>query len=194
MTTTRSTGAHIPKRGDCQSPTDLTLLENPLEFIHEEHLRERQICARIDALAGAEAADLATAAGVAAFLRDELPLHLEDEEQDLFPLLLRRCAPEDEIGKAIERLTSDHRHADKDTPRVIADVECLETGDCQLSPEMRARLVRFAAHARRHLILENAIVLPFARLRLTRGDLQTLRLRMMQRRGLDPVTETPDAL
>jgi hemerythrin-like domain-containing protein len=58
---------------------------------------------------------------------------------------------------------------------------------------VRTRLARFAGHARRHLILENAIILPFARLRLTRHDLETLRLRMMQRRGLDRLMETVHA-
>lgn len=181
------------KRGDCLAPINPALLEDPLDFIHEEHLREREICAQLDALAGAEAPDRGTAETILEFLRDELPLHLADEEEDLFPLLRRRCLPEDEIETAIRRLTSDHRHADDDTPHVIADLEGLSAGACALPEEMRDRFASYAAHARRHLILENAIILPFARLRLTARDIETLRLRMMQRRGLDRLKDKTDA-
>lgn len=173
------------KRGDCLNPTAPQLLGNPLDFIHEDHLRERQICAMLDRIATAAAADPDDLSHVREYLAGELPLHLEDEEEDLFPLLRRACEPEDEIGKAIERLTADHGHAAEDTPRVIADLDALLTSGASPGPEMQARFLRFAAQARRHLILENAIILPFARLRLTGRDLETLCLRMAQRRGLD---------
>lgn len=186
---------HIPnqKRGDCLTPTTLDLLGNPLDFIHEDHLREREICAMIDRIVDAEDPDRDQARLILSFLREELPLHLEDEEQDLFPLLRRRCETEDEIDKAIQRLETDHRHADEDTPGVIAILAALEAGERQPSDDDQSVLVRYAGHARRHLILENAIILPFAKLRLTEGDLGTLRLRMMQRRGLDRLMETSDA-
>lgn len=180
------------KRGGCLSPTNPALLSNPLDFIHEDHLREREICVQLDALASAETPDVDVAACILEFLRNELPLHLEDEEDDLFPLLRRGCEPEDEIGKVIERLASDHQHADEDTPQVIADLELLVSKAGDLTDDMRIRFATFAVHARRHLILENAIILPFARLRLTNRDLETLRLRMMQRRGLDRLMETAD--
>ncbi|RVT85525.1 hemerythrin domain-containing protein [Rhodobacteraceae bacterium CCMM004] len=186
-------GPSDPRRGACLGPTRRALLRDPLGFLHEDHLRERVICARIDAVAGGGTPDPAGVADIVAFLRHELPLHLQDEEEDLFPLLLRRCVPEDEIGRVIARLTLDHRHADTDTPRILAELGSLAAGTAALSPEMRARLARYAGHARRHLILENAIVLPFARLRPTGRDLETLRLRMMQRRGIDRPTEAPDA-
>ena len=180
-----------PNRGDCLSPTSPQLLANPLDFIHEDHLRERQVCTMLDRIAAVDQPDLNEIRQVLEFLRDGLPRPLEDEEQDLFPRLRRRCEREDEIGKVIERLRSDHRHAHEDTPLVIADLEAIDRREGELSHQVRARLARFAGHARRHLTLENAIVLPFAKLRLTRGDLESLRLRMMQRRGLDRVME-PD--
>ncbi|SIT02091.1 Hemerythrin HHE cation binding domain-containing protein [Roseivivax lentus] len=179
--------------GQGLSPTHPALLAQPLDYLHEEHLRERRICVELDALAATGAPDADIVAGILAYLRDELPLHLEDEEDDLFPLLRRRCAPEDEIGKAIARLASDHRHTDKDIPLVIAALTRLAEGGSTLSPQMRGRFARFVTDARRHLILENAIILPFARLRLTAQDLETLRLCMMQRRGLARSMEEPDA-
>ena len=45
-------------------------------------------------------------------------------------------------------------------------------------------LARFAANERQHLIVENAIVLPLARARLSEDDKQKLGMRMAARRGL----------
>lgn len=173
------------KRGDCLGPTTPRLLGNPLDFIHEDHLRKRLICAMLDRIATDAVPDRDEVAHVREYLARELPLHLADEEEDLFPLLRRACEAEDEIGKVIERLTSDHVHAAEDTPRVIADLVALLPAAGAPDQEMRGRLARFAAQARRHLIFENAIILPFARLRLKGRDLESLCLRMAQRRGLD---------
>ena len=188
-----NTLSHDLKRGDCHEPTDLALLGNPLDFFHEDHLREREICATLDRISAAGKPDAEDVIRALSFLREELPLHLDDEEQDLFPLLRRRCELEDDIDTAIARLTVDHRHADEDTPVVVGILSRLEAGQDSLSGNEREILVRYAAHARRHLILENAIILPFAKLRLTRSDLDTLTLRMMQRRGLDRLKETEHA-
>ena len=69
---------------------------------------------------------------------------------------------------------------------------CLDTGS-ELSAEDRQVLTRFAGHVRRHLAAENAILLPIARARLTRRDLQKLSQQMRTRRGLPPVAETSNA-
>lgn len=181
------------RRGDCLKPTDPALLGDPLRFFHEEHLREREICAMLKEMATGETAPLETVTHVLGFLRMELPLHLEDEEQDLFPLLRRRCEPADEIGKAIERLSADHDRCHEQTALVVAVLGRLSRDDNCLTRAECDQLDDYVDHARRHLIFENAIILPFARLRLRQGDLQTLTLRMQQRRGIDRSTETHHA-
>ena len=181
------------KRSERLSPCDLKLHGNPLDFIHEDHLREREFYLKIDALAQSQTPDHDVTDQVLSFLESELPLHLEDEEQDLFPLLVRRCKKEDQIDKAIQRLKSGHGHADEDTSEVLDIIQRNASRNGGISEEERGKLTRFASHARRQLILKNAVILPFARLRLTQDDLETLRLRMMQRRGLDKLVETEDA-
>jgi iron-sulfur cluster repair protein YtfE (RIC family) len=181
------------KRGDCLSLTNLGLLGNPLDFIHEDHLRERETCAQLDSLASAETPDANEAACVLTFLRNGLPLHLEDEQEDLFPLLKRRCKPEEKIDRVIARLSADHRRAKEDTPAVVTILEGIEAANRKISNDEKSILVRYSAHARRHLTIDNAIIQPFARLRLTDLDLETLRLRMMERRGLDRLVETTHA-
>ncbi|EBA15580.1 hypothetical protein RSK20926_15221 [Roseobacter sp. SK209-2-6] len=183
--------------GTCLPPTDFALLADPLGFIAEDHLREREICALLDRIAacaraeGSAAPDAQDLDRALAFLQKELPLHLADEEEDLFPLMRRCCEAEDEIGRVIERLLSDHHHALADTPEVIEVLNLLWD---RAPLEAEAQLIsRYASHARRHLILENAVILPIARLRLRADDLDSLRLRMMQRRGLSSLAELDNA-
>jgi len=172
--------------GSCLPPTDFALLADPLEFIAEDHLREREICAVLDRFADLTPEDAVADPGdlqrCRAFLATELPLHLADEEEDLFPLMRRCCDAEDEIDRVIQRLLSDHGHAMKDTPEVLEVLQQIETRAPETAESLL--LMTYASQARRHLILENAVILPIARLRLRESDLETLRLRMMQRRGV----------
>ncbi len=172
-------------RGECLAPTAPRLLGNPLGFIHEDHLRARALCAEMDRIAAAPSPDPAAAARVAEFLTQELPLHLADEESDLFPLLRRRCPPDDEIAGVLHRLHADHAQMRTDRRKVVIGLHALADAGVVPDADTRTALGAYANRARRHLILENAIILPFARLRLIASDHDTLRLRMMQRRGLD---------
>lgn len=181
------------RRGSGDKPTSTSLLARPLDFISEDHLRERQICAVIDRLAGAEALDRQAATHVLRFLNEELNVHLRDEAEDLFPLMARRCTEEDAIERAIERIRVDQDEAMRLLPQVRTMLAgCLDTG-CDLTPEDRTVLTAFAGHVHRHLVTENAILLPIARVRLTRADLRALSKHMLSRRGLPELAETPDA-
>lgn len=139
----------------------------------------------LDRIAAAESPDQGAAAHAAGFLADELPLHFADEEEDLFPLLRHRCEPEDDIERVLARLSADHRHADLETPELVRLLRRVAVGEAALTAEDRALLTRYASHSRRHLVLENAIILPLARVRLARRDLDRMRLAMLHRRGLD---------
>jgi len=175
-------------------PFEAARLGNPLDFLCEAHAREREVCALLDRLAVAERPDRAAAGRALAFLQHELPLHVADEEDDLFPLLRRRCEPADQIDAVIARLTSDHREVGGCAPEILGHLHQIEDGGPRLLDDARAALARYAAQTRYHLIFENAVILPFARLRLTKRDLESLRLRMLQRRGYEPNTEVQDAL
>lgn len=181
------------RRGSGLSPTDVGLLAAPLDFISEDHLRERQICAMIDRLATGASLDRQAAMTVLRFLNEELNVHIRDEAEDLFPLLARRCTAEDAIEGAITRIRIDQDAAMRLLPEVRAALSrCLDTGS-DLSADGRRILARFAVHVRRHLVAENAILLPIARARLTRDDLKTLSKHMRSRRGLPSLAETSDA-
>lgn len=158
-------------------------LENPLDFIAEDHMREREVCALIDRLVSAASLKNADIHQMLAFLEDQLPQHLADEEIDLFPMMLKRCDPEDEIEKVIDKLHSDHGHALADVPAIIAIIQSVAVSSSDLSEEECQQMKAFAHHARRHLILENAVILPIARARLTKDDLKVMKTHMLERRG-----------
>ena len=180
-------------RGSGEKPTSLGLLANPLDFISEDHLRERQVCAVIDGLAMTDVLSRQAATTVLRFLNEELNVHLRDEMDDLFPLLARRCTVEDAIEGVIDRIRADQDEAMRLMPQVRAMLAaCLDSG-ADLSAKERALLSEFAGHVRRHLVAENAILLPIARARLTRADLRLLTKHMRSRRGLPDFPETNDA-
>ena len=165
-------------------------LENPLDFIVEDHMREREVCALIDRLVSSLSVESAERQMILCFLTEQLPQHLADEEIDLFPLMLKRCDPEEEIKSVIDKLEADHVLALADAPAVAALIAANYPDTGAFSDRACEQMTDFASHARRHLILENAIILPIARARLTKGDLKTMRSHMLERRGLDCPQET----
>jgi hemerythrin-like domain-containing protein len=181
------------RRGSGDAPTHPGLPGLPLDFIGEDHLREREVCAVIDAIAQDEHLDRQAALTVLRFLNEELNVHLRDEAETLFPLLAKRCTAEDCIEIAIDRIRVDQDAALRLLPEVrSALAECLDAGS-DLSPEGRAMLTRLAGHVRRRLVAENAILLPIARARLTRADLATLAAQMRAGRGLPRKAEAGHA-
>jgi len=116
-------------RGSGERPTSPSLLASPLDFMSEDHLRERQVCAVIDGLAAADALDRRSTTAVLRFLNEELNVHLRDESEDLFPLLARRCTEEDAIEGAIARIRVDQDEAMRLLPEVRAMLAgCLDSG------------------------------------------------------------------
>lgn len=171
----------------------LELLSAPLDWFFFEHLRHRQLCRLIDEVAQSAEFEARSVARVVRFLRFERPLHILDEEEDLFPLLRRRSLPEDELEGILDLLSADHR-ADADRAgeaRAILEQALAEGSlpDGEGTPQV---LLGFASHERQHLALENAVVLPIARLRLTPEDLDGLAGRLAARRGLTLERREPD--
>ncbi len=172
-------------RGDVSEPVNIRLARDPLAFLAEEHLRQRRVCAHLDALAMTDAGDPALAAEALSHLEREMPIHMMDEEDDLFPLLRRRAEPDDEIEPTLSRLDRDHAKGRLLTGEALPCLSRMAAGGAGATPDERSALMRLAAHERRHLIVENAIILPLARVRLTESDLRTLALRMAARRGVN---------
>lgn len=176
------------KGGVALPPVDPVLLSAPVDYLHAVHLRKREACKTLGRIANHGRASDAEVECLVDFLSNEVPAHLADEESDLFPMLRKRCMDDDEIERLLDKLSGDHRNAESDTPRVT---DILRGAPSGIEPEACAQLLRYADRARRHLMLENAILLPFARLRLTEQDNAALSIKMTQRRRR--ACETPQA-
>jgi iron-sulfur cluster repair protein YtfE (RIC family) len=163
-----------------------SLVARPLEWFANEHFRHRQFCGLMHELAEKLDFDPGPIAALVEFLRHELGRHLADEEQDLFPLLRKRALPEDGVDEVLDRLTAEHRGDLAHGHALRAHMErCLESHLAPgCDPAARLALEAFATQELRHLALENAVVLPLARRRLTGGDQKRLGGRLAARHGI----------
>ena len=161
------------------------LIHEPLEWLFAEHYRHRQLWGVIERIAASTVLLREEVAEVLNFLRLDLPLHMIDEEEDLFPLLRRRCEPADEVEKVLGVLSLEHSADIDAAERVGGHLErALATGVAPgLDPAARKALTDFVMQEKRHIALENGVVLPIARLRLEPADLRTLSRRLAARRG-----------
>ncbi len=161
-------------------------LRSPLDYIFAEHFRQRSLCRILGELTRQPQLDREMAAAALDFLRSDFGLHVVDEERDLFPLLRRRRRRQDRMNDILGSLSAEHAADALDANRIIAALVAALDRDSPvpLDDGARALMASFATNERRHLTTENAIVLPLARARLTRGDLDILGRHMAARRGL----------
>ena len=168
---------------------DIARLGDPLDLIKEDHFRLRHVCALLDAVSGLPSKEPGDIDEARQFLSEELAFHIADEETDLFPMLRARCALEDDVGPILDKLMTEHSEV------MNSAAACLEILDRQSATENTMQkedvdvLRGFAAEKRRHLIVENAILIPLAHARLNRKDLLEMLTHMLQRRGFGRLLE-----
>ncbi|WP_296599722.1 hemerythrin domain-containing protein [Phenylobacterium sp.] len=167
-----------------ETPDDL--LSDPITWFFAEHQRHRQFCDLMQRASMASVYDETLIRWLLDFVVHDLAIHVLDEEEDLFPLMRARAQPEDDVDKVLGRLQGEHA---KDLTAAAAVRHHLESCLRQQVPISRSNVRRraleaFAVQERGHLALENAVVLPLARLRLTERDLLDLSNRLAKRRGV----------
>ncbi len=171
----------ITDRSDA-SDIDPQLLRRPLEYLLVDHLRQRDLCTALEAMADDAALDRELARSTADQL-DHLVLHGIDDEEDLYPLLRRRAEPEDRVEDVLGALSGEHAHEDRLVGTLVGALRAATEGE-RLDGVVRAGVRVFAARLRRRLTVENALVMPLADLRLTESDRADLARRMAARRGI----------
>lgn len=172
-------------RGARAAPRQLSARECPIEAMYEEHFNQRQCCADMELLAATTHPRPELARRILVNLCRDLPVHFDDEEHGLFPRLRARAMPEDELDKTLTRLAREHEIAESAFALLVPALVCMADGALP-APEDRDALCRLAASERRHLIVENAILLPLARMRLTDQDKAALMAEMCARRRQPP--------
>ena len=160
---------------------DPGLLSRPLQYIAADIYRERILCAILAQMADRRQLDPRASAAALAFLRYDLPLHIRDVDECVFPLLSVRVRPQDRIDVLADRLRTEHALAEEDIEAICALLQAHGPEPARW-PEL---LAAFVAKGRRHLTIENAVLLPLCEARLTRQDRKILSQIMAVRRGLD---------
>lgn len=162
------------------------LLLRPLDFLAADHSRQRMVCDMAEELANGTTLDADLAAEILDYLKVRMAAHVLDEERDLFMLLRRRCLPDDEIDAILALLAGEHTADERQAKDIVTGLEGLIAGGvaADSDPGLNQALIDYARRQRRHLALENSIVLPMARVRLTARDLQGMAKRMAARRGV----------
>ncbi len=162
-------------------------LADPLGFMEVEHAWHDAVTRWIEAvLDGLENRPIQAEAEVMVeFLTRDLPRHIQDEEEDLFPLLKERCGNDSSTKAVISRLSEEHKLDEDLVDFIIADLQMIAANK-RVPNLMRffANASGFAENQRRHLAWENQTVLPLARKSLTEADVKTLARGMAERRGL----------
>ncbi len=147
---------------------------SPFETMLNQRMALHSICAIIDRLPLSDAGTLRhLGPALAAYLRQDFPAIVAEEEEGLLPLLRQRLLLGDDLEPAIRQLSDEHRRDMQRALSLAVECEALAEGlDSEDVSGILAALAAFAEQQRRHLAWEEAIILPVARARLTEQDLR----------------------
>jgi len=136
---------------------DAGLLSDPLGFLAAEHARQRALLGHLERLARNPSgpAHVAMARALAAWLACELPMHLRDEAESLYPRLAPGAAP---VLRSLEAATEAIEPA---RALLRAELARISTGH-RPGPGFAEAALGFAADYRRRLALEEAELMPAA--------------------------------
>lgn len=167
-----------------ESP-DAETFEDPLDFIRQDHARQLRMCNLLDAFT--EKLELEPVKPLASALLDyltgDLPLHTQDEEEDLRPALEARREPEDGLDDVLKQMSKEHELNRDLVSFLIDDLEALAEGRTLSNPvRLLMNVKEFSETQRRHVTWEEQVLLPLARQRLTPEDLARIGRNMAARR------------
>jgi len=163
------------------------LLRDPLEFLKADHLRMRRVCDRLEEFVlepeQGTARDVTEA--LANYLSEGFLHHIDDEELDLFPRLRIRCKPQDEVDDFLDGLCHDHNAYTSLANGIVQGLRQLLADPSETDVKnLNSLITCFSTTERRHLILEDNIVLPLAKVRLLPEDLEEIGRSMAARRNI----------
>jgi hypothetical protein len=178
---------HCPASADQLLPVPIELLATPLDYIAAEHSRFRCMCAYLLRISAEGRVQGSEARTIVAHLTQDYGLYHEDENRDLFPMLRRRSLPEDDLAPILQALEADHATIDRAVVEIVAALRD-HAGDeiIAIDAPSACAMATCAAVMRKHLSIEDSIVLVIARKRLSARDLATLSTAMAARRGVQP--------
>ena len=162
--------------------TDMDLLLHPLEFLEEDHLRTRTVCAALERLSDADDPQREDLFQALSYLENELPLFIVDEDADLDRLLRQHTSAVPQLSAVLDRVIALHREVAFRSRPVIDLLQLLKNKPRKLTPSEGDCLRALVKSLRVDIALENSRLLPLARTLLSDEDLAELRSAMFQRR------------
>jgi hemerythrin-like domain-containing protein len=165
------------------------LLRDPLDFLVADHMRQRKMCNVLDSLHLATETDGAKEEtdAIFAYLSEDFLLHISDEEVDLFPSLLATGDLDHEQEDLIDALTRNHAIELSLASDVIVFLQrtLSHRGGATNLWHFTRLPVTFTECLRRHLAIEDQMLLPMARKCLAAADLDRIGRAMARRRNID---------
>lgn len=167
----------MPGRAAQFGTLDPGLLADPLAFLSAEHARQRALLGHLERLAGNRTGSrIAIARALSAWLACELPLHLQDEEESLYPRL-------DGIARAASRsLVSESAATAALRAQLRTELAHIATGH-RPSERFAGAVREFVAAYRRRLAIEELDVMPTACRNLSSADRAGIAREMAARRS-----------
>ena len=160
------------------------IFEMPLECIFADNFRCRALCSVLYRIAAGKDVELTTLGVTLHFLRFDFANHVADEEQALFQLLRERML----VSDGLEQFLTELRSQPDLTGQVVNGLEGLQESRKGRCPPLGLRelLESFVKAERRRISVENVVLLPVARQRLSQSDLALLGRAMRSRRLSSP--------
>ncbi len=152
-----------------------------LAACHQRMLNHCQLLERMPAWLDEHGVDDEMQRGISSVLRyfnTAAIHHHEDEEQDLFPLLMK----DPTLSALIERLQGEHRSLASHWRNLAAELDSLRNG--HPTSAFANSIMAFTGAYRSHIDVENRDVLPIAATLLDEGQLHRLGVAMARRRSV----------
>lgn len=160
---------------------------DPIDFLAAEHDRQQRLCDMLARLALNPYHDgYQTAAEIiATYLTRDHPLHIVEEEVDLFTLLGRRTDSAGALDRLFDRLAQGHEVETRLAEQIMGELWRLAaTRDPVNKAKFIADAFEFEQIWRRHLGWEEHELMPLARATLTETDRRQLATHFAARRGI----------
>lgn len=145
-------------------PAPLALAALPVEFIAAEHQRQRMAASILTRLADGDF-DTDGVMRLIDFLETDIPAQTDIETRAFYIALTEHCKPEDDIWKIVDRLVRNQKDDAAACKQALVVLRRRLAN--ALFPADDARVLRNCAdRIRRRLAMEDAVLLPIARVRL----------------------------
>jgi hemerythrin-like domain-containing protein len=158
-------------------PEALPGFDDPIGLLRACHARMLEHCELLERQL--EAPDAAQVQQVIRYFQTSAAQHHRDEEEDLFPLIIRQSL---KIAELVHQLRAQHVRMDQLWKELLPRLRGLPAE--VVDEEFRTLANEFCTLCREHIQRENRELLPMAGSSLSRAELGVLGERMASRRGV----------